>query len=97
MIVAITCAQSDLLMCLIRPTTDGLTGNRKYQVNNKTDKYILNILEHSNLQNTMLTLLQICIQEQHDINLFFLPHLDNATNMCHLVCHEYRHVWVDVI
>jgi hypothetical protein len=23
MIVAITCAQSDLLMCLIRPTTDG--------------------------------------------------------------------------
>ena len=42
-------------------------------MNNKTDKYILNILEHSNLQNTMLTLLQICIQEQHDINLLFLP------------------------
>jgi ssRNA-specific RNase YbeY (16S rRNA maturation enzyme) len=49
------------------------TGNCKYQVNNKTNKYILNILEHSNLQNTMLTLLQIFIQEQHDINLLYLP------------------------
>jgi heme/copper-type cytochrome/quinol oxidase subunit 2 len=39
----------------------------KYQVNNKTDKYILNILEHNHLQNTIFTLLQICIQEQHDI------------------------------
>jgi glutamate 5-kinase len=27
-------------------TNDVLTGLRKYQVNNKTDKYIINILEH---------------------------------------------------
>ena len=40
----------------------------KYQVNNKTDKYIINILEHHHEQNTMFTLLQIFIQEQHDIN-----------------------------
>jgi hypothetical protein len=45
------------------------TGNHcKYQVNNKTDKYILHILEHNHLQNTMLTLLQIFIEEQHDID-----------------------------
>jgi hypothetical protein len=31
---------------------------------NKTDKYILNILEHNNLQNTMFTLLWILIQER---------------------------------
>jgi hypothetical protein len=42
-------------------------------VNNKTDKYILNILEHNNLQHTMFTLVLILIQEQHDINLVFLP------------------------
>jgi ssRNA-specific RNase YbeY (16S rRNA maturation enzyme) len=42
-------------------------------VNNKTDKYILNILEHNNLQNTMFTLVYILIQEQHDINLLYLP------------------------
>jgi hypothetical protein len=42
-------------------------------VNNKTDKYILNILEDNNLQNTMLTLEYILIQEQHDINLLYLP------------------------
>ena len=41
-------------------------------MNNKTDKYILNILQHSNLQNTMFTLEYILIQEQHDINLLFL-------------------------
>jgi hypothetical protein len=35
---------------------------------NKTDKYILNIIEHNHLQNTMFTLLQIFIQDQHDIN-----------------------------
>jgi hypothetical protein len=43
-------------------------GECKYQVKNKTDKYILNILEHNHLQNTMLTLLQIFLQELHDIN-----------------------------
>ena len=37
-------------------------------MNNKTDKYILNITEHNHLQNTMLTLLQIFIQEQHGID-----------------------------
>jgi hypothetical protein len=42
-------------------------------VNNKTNKYILNILEDNNLQNTMLTLEYILIQEQHDINLLYLP------------------------
>jgi hypothetical protein len=40
----------------------------KYQVNNKTDKYILNILEHDHLQNTMFTLLRIFIQEQDYIS-----------------------------
>jgi hypothetical protein len=44
------------------------TGICKYQVINKTDKYILIILEHNHLQNTMFTLLQLCIQDQHDIN-----------------------------
>jgi hypothetical protein len=39
-----------------------------YQMNNKTDKYILNIIEHNHLQNTMYTLLQIFIQGQHDID-----------------------------
>jgi hypothetical protein len=34
----------------------------KYQVNNKTDKYIINILEYNQLQN---------IQEQHDINMIY--------------------------
>jgi hypothetical protein len=29
---------------------------------------MLNILEHNHLQNTMFTLLQIFIQEQHDID-----------------------------
>jgi hypothetical protein len=38
-------------------------------MNNKTDKYILNIIEHNHLQNTMFTVLQICIQEQHDIDI----------------------------
>jgi hypothetical protein len=33
----------------------------KYQLSNKTDKYILNILEHTHLQYTMLTFLQIFI------------------------------------
>ena len=42
-------------------------------MNNKTDMYILNILEDNNLQNTMLTLEYILIQEQHDINLLYLP------------------------
>jgi hypothetical protein len=37
------------------------TGICKYQVNNTTDKYILNILEHNHLQNTMFTLLRIFI------------------------------------
>ena len=40
----------------------------KYQEKNKTDKYILNILEHNHLQNTMFTLLHIFMQELHDIN-----------------------------
>ena len=53
-------------------------------MNNKTDKYILNILEHSNLQNTMLTLLQIFIQEQHDINLLYLPN-DSLHDVMHLL------------
>ena len=44
------------------------TGLSKYQVKNKTDKYILNILEHKQIQNTMLTLLQIFIQEQDYIS-----------------------------
>jgi hypothetical protein len=43
------------------------TGESKYQVNNKTDKYIINILEHKHIQNTMFTLLQIFIQEQNYI------------------------------
>jgi len=30
------------------------TGQCKYQVNNKTDKYILDILEHNHLQNTII-------------------------------------------
>jgi hypothetical protein len=30
------------------------TGNRKYQVNNKTDKYIINILEHKHIQTQCL-------------------------------------------
>jgi hypothetical protein len=37
-------------------------------VKNKTDKYILNILEHNHLQNTMFTLLRIFIQEQNYIS-----------------------------
>ena len=55
-------------------------------MNNKTDKYILNILEHNHLQNTMFTLLQICIQEQHDINLLFLPNdsLHDVMNLLYL-------------
>jgi hypothetical protein len=55
-------------------------------VNNKTDKYILNILEDNNLQNTMLTLKYILIQEQHDINLVFLPSdsLHDVMNLLYL-------------
>ena len=55
-------------------------------MNNKTDKYILNILEHNHLQNAMFTLLQICIQEQHDINLLFLPNdsLHDVMNLLYL-------------
>ena len=44
------------------------TGQSKYQVKNKTDKYILNILEHNHLQNTMFTLLRILIPEQNYIS-----------------------------
>ena len=40
-------------------------------MNNKSDKYILNILEHNNLQNIMFTLLWIFTQEQHDINIIY--------------------------
>jgi hypothetical protein len=36
-------------------------------VNNKTDKYIQNILEHNHLQNTMFTLL----------NIFLYKHIEN--------------------
>ena len=46
------------------------TGASKYQVKNKTDKYILNIFEHNHLQNTMFTLLRIFIQEQNYISSF---------------------------
>jgi hypothetical protein len=44
------------------------TGIGKYQVKKKTDKYILNILEHNHLQNTMFILLRIFIQEQNYIS-----------------------------
>ena len=47
---------------------------------------MLNILEHSNLQNTMFTLVYILIQEQHDINLLFLPSdsLHDVMNLMYL-------------
>ena len=53
-------------------------------MNNKTDKYILNILEDNNLQYTMLTLEYILIQEQHDINLLYLPS-DSLHYVMHLL------------
>ena len=69
---------------------DIYTGISKYQVNNKTDKYILHILEHNhlqnNLQNTMFTLVYILIQEQHNINLLYLPNdsLHDVMNLLYL-------------
>jgi hypothetical protein len=42
---------SDDLHCVIKFFV--FTGICKYQVKNKTDKYILDILEHNHLQNTV--------------------------------------------
>ena len=56
----------------------------KYQMNNKTYNCILCILEHKNFQNTMFTQPQILIEEQHDINLLFLPN-DSSHDVMNLL------------
>ena len=47
---------------------------------------MLNILEHNHLQNTMFTLVYILIQEQHEINLLYLPNdsLHDVMNFLYL-------------